>query len=211
MKRSILEEEAGKVGVATLTLEQYEEMVAKGILTEGAPIELIDGLLVLKDRASAGEDTMTVGAAHQLVMNKLARLVGRFDQYGCFLAIQGPIRIPPDQEPEPDASVIRGQPEKYAARHPEPQDVLSIVEVSDSSLERDRTTKQRIYAMAGIPQYIIVNLVERCVELRFSPDLKKGAYKNTRKILPGSTLSILVDTPHGKMKYLPVLVSELLP
>lgn len=151
--------------VAGLTVTQYEAMISKGILPEGVPVELINGLLVLKDRADAGGDPMTIGPHHQLVLNKLARLAPRFAAHGCFLALQAPIRIPPSHEPEPDASIVAGTPEDYADRHPSAKDVHSVIEVSDSSLETDRTTKLRIYEAARIRQYIIINVAERQVEI----------------------------------------------
>ena len=84
---------------------------------------------------------------------------------GCHLRIQDPITIHPSHEPEPDAAIVRGRPRDYADHHPEPGDVVSLIEISESSLEHDRTTKLRIYAAAGIPQYIILNLVDRRVEV----------------------------------------------
>jgi hypothetical protein len=57
--------------VVPLTVEQYHEMIRRGILTEGAPIELIDGFLVLKDRSKRGEDPMTVGSEHRWAIQKL--------------------------------------------------------------------------------------------------------------------------------------------
>ena len=44
-----------------------------------------------------------------------------------------------------------------------------MIEVADSSLGLDRTTKLGIYAAAGIPQYVIVNLPERVVEVYTVP------------------------------------------
>lgn len=173
---TILEESAGRLQLAPLTVEQYEAMIAQGILPDGEPIELIDGLLVLKDRSSAGGDPLTIGPHHQLVLNKLARLGPRFEARGCYLSIQGPIRIPPRDEPEPDVAVIAGRPEDFGERHPGPEAVLAVIEVADSSLLRDRTTKLRIYAGAGIRQYVIVNLVERQVEVYEEPLAREQRY-----------------------------------
>ncbi|MCO5169667.1 MAG: Uma2 family endonuclease [Planctomycetes bacterium] len=174
---SILEETAGRVRLAPLTVDQYEAMIAQGILAEGEPIELLDGLLVPKDRARAGGAPLTVGPEHQLVVNRLARLMSAFERLGCYLSIQGPLRLPPRDEPEPDAAVIRGVPEDFAARHPGPDEVCSVIEVSDSSLQRDRTTKLRIYAAAGIRQYVIVNLVDRRVEVHEDPAPADGRFR----------------------------------
>jgi Uma2 family endonuclease len=176
---TILEETAGRVDVAWLTVDQYEAMIARSILEEGAAIELIDGLLVRKDRAASGGEPRTIGPAHQLVLKKIGRLAAKFEEHGCHLSIQGPVRIPPQDEPEPDAAVVAGTPEDYAMRHPGPADVHSVIEVADSSLAKDRTTKLRIYATAGIRQYVIVNLVDRTVELHEAPRPAEGRYAST--------------------------------
>ncbi len=68
------------------------------------------------------------------------------------------------------------------ARHPLPQDILCVIEVADSSLDYDRTTKQRIYAAAGIPQYTLINLVDRGIEVRRAPDSAHGAYTSTEQV-----------------------------
>ncbi|MBI3268800.1 MAG: Uma2 family endonuclease [Planctomycetes bacterium] len=151
-------------------------MVARGIVPEGAPIELLDGLLVWKDRAARGEAAMSVGPGHQLAVDKLQRLASRFPRHGCCLRRQAPIRVLPNQEPEPDAAVLQGRPEHYRTRHPEPKDVCLVIEIADSSLERDRTTKLRIYARASIPHYIIVNLVDGQLEVFSTPDADEGRY-----------------------------------
>lgn len=91
-----------------LTVRQYESMILEGIIEEGAPFELLEGQLVRKDRATAGEDCRTVGPGHTLVVNKIGRLVDLFDSHGCHLALHAPFRILEVSEPEPDASVVEG-------------------------------------------------------------------------------------------------------
>ncbi len=61
--------------------------------------------------------------------------------------------------------VVRGDTRQYLDRHPGAEDIALIVEVSDTTLQRDRTVKKRIYARAGIAIYWIVNLVEGLVEV----------------------------------------------
>ncbi|NLE82888.1 MAG: Uma2 family endonuclease, partial [Rhodococcus sp.] len=51
-------------------------------------------------------------------------------------------------------------------------------EVADASLHRDRTIKQQIYADSGLPQYIILNVPERCAEVYTQPLAGKGRYGN---------------------------------
>ncbi|WP_228061655.1 Uma2 family endonuclease [[Phormidium] sp. LEGE 05292] len=69
-----------------------------------------------------------------------------------------------DSEPEPDVVVVRGDTRQYLDRHPGAEDIALVVEVSDTTLQRDRSLKKRIYARAGIPIYWIVNLLDRQIE-----------------------------------------------
>ncbi len=208
---SIIDETAGRVRLAPLTVEQYEAMIAQGILAEGEPLELIDGLLVPKDRAAAGGDPMTVGPEHQLAVKKLTRLAPRFEALGCHLSIQGPVRLPPKDEPEPDAAVVAGAAEDYARRHPGPTEVWSLIEVSDSSIERDRTTKLRVYAAAGIRQYVIVNLVDRRVELHEEPIPAEGRFGRGPALRAGDDEVSVAAGPAGSGKVVSVRAADLLP
>jgi hypothetical protein len=65
--------------------------------------------------------------------------------------------------------VVRGDTRQYLDRHPGAEDIALIIEVSDTTLQRDRTVKKRIYARAGISIYWIVNLVEEQVEMYSQP------------------------------------------
>jgi Uma2 family endonuclease len=176
--------------VVPLTVDQYHEMIRRGILPEGAPIELIDGFLVLKDRSKRGEDPMTVGVQHRWAVEALRNLDERVRGWDMHVASQQPVTLPTMHEPEPDASIVAGPLDNYRARTPAAADVLCVCEVSDSSLEYDRTTKQRLYATAGIPQYVIVNLVERVIELYAGPDPSTGRYARRRTVAPGQAVEI---------------------
>jgi Uma2 family endonuclease len=54
-------------------------------------------------------------------------------------------------------------------RHPAPQDTGLVVEVSDSTLQDDRTLKARLYARSAIPVYWIINLIAGQVEVYTDP------------------------------------------
>jgi Uma2 family endonuclease len=80
---------------------------------------------------------------------------------------QNPVRIPANNsEPEPDVVWVT---RKDYNRHPEPHDVLLLIEVADSSLEFDRREKLAVYAEAGIPEYWIVNLIDEQIEVYRNP------------------------------------------
>lgn len=153
-------------------------MIEQGIIVEGEPIELLDGLLVLKDRSDRGEDPMSIGKRHAFVVQKLVELNAKLKRHGCHLRVQSPIAIRPDDEPEPDGLIAAGTPEKYLHRIPSAKDVSCVIEAADSSLEHDQTTKLAIYAKAGISQYLIVNLVENALEEHAAP--RRGRYTQFR-------------------------------
>lgn len=204
MLPELLEEPAAaRIQLVPLTVEQYHQMLAAGILEEGAPIELLDGMLVAKDRGPG----MTVNPLHSLVVSKLQRLVAALEAVGCHLRVQNPVTIVPRHEPEPDALIVRGRLEDYASHHPEPADVSCAVEVADSSLARDRTTKLRIYATAGIPQYCVINLPDRRIEVHEDPDGERGVYRDRRELTAEATLALLL--PNGRR--FEVAAADLLP
>jgi Uma2 family endonuclease len=174
------------MAVVPLNVEQYHSMLEAGILDEDEPVELIDGLLVYKDRGGA----VPVSPLHSFVTHRMAGLVPALEEHGCHLRLENPITLPPSHEPEPDGAVVQGRPEDYLKRHPGPADVLCAIEVADSSLRTDRTTKQGIYASAGIGQFIIVNLVESRVEVYEEPNVAEKCYRLVRILNQGDTISL---------------------
>jgi Uma2 family endonuclease len=182
--------------IVPLTVEQYHQMIKAGILLEGEPVELLDGLLVRKDRSKVGEDPMTVGHEHAFVISILTRLATPVSEAGCCNRIQLPITLPTYGEPEPDAVIARGNPDEYRGRHPGPADLVCAIEVADSSLRHDRTVKQRIYADGGIARYIIINLIDRVIEDYTQPQAGSGRYAALRTLRKGEQLSI--ETGSGR-------------
>ena len=86
-------------------------------------------------------------------------MVGRFT-----VQVQNPIRLDSGCEPEPDVMLLRRRADYYTTAHPTPADTLLVMEVADSSLEYDRGTKAHLYGRAGVPQTLVTNLREDCVE-----------------------------------------------
>ncbi|MCY3019832.1 MAG: Uma2 family endonuclease [Planctomycetota bacterium] len=176
--------------IARITVDQYHRMIKTGILREGDPIELLDGMLVYKDRSARGKNPMGIGELHNVVVSLLGRLTARLEALGCYMQIQGPISLPPHHEPEPDGAIVKGVPRDYTTRLPGPDDVCCVIEVADSSLAHDRTTKLRIYAQAGIPQYVVINLVDSQIELYEQPVPAEGRYANAAVVKAGETLAL---------------------
>src|SRR5439155_3690378 len=145
--------------VFRLTVEQYHAMIDAGVLTDDDPVELLEGILVFKTPKKP---------AHRLALRRLVKAIERVLPAGWFVLSKEPITLA-NGEPEPDAAVIRGSDEDYATRHPCPADVALVVDVADTTLERDRSIKLRSYAGAGIGVYWIVNLLDRTLELYTKP------------------------------------------
>lgn len=171
-----LRELAEREGVVPLTLDQYVQMIEGGILPQGEPIELLDGFLVRKDRAKEGEDPMTVGFDHIWVVENLKKVLADVTKYGCHLRTQQPLAMPPDGAPEPDGAIVRGSIDDYRHRYPGAADTTCVIEVADSSRQRDRVTKKRIYAQGGVKQYVVIDLVGRVVEVCEEPLPAEGRF-----------------------------------
>jgi len=143
---------------------EYERLVDRGVFQPGDRLELIDGLLLVSEPQSSPHYT-----AIQLVERVLARAFGE----GWNARTQAPIALDDVSEPEPDVAVVRGGVRDFSTAHP--VDPGLVVEVAASSLEFDREHKASLYARAGRPEYWIVNLIDRVLEVRREPQLEPSA------------------------------------
>lgn len=189
-----------------ITVDIYHKMIQSGLLPEGAPYELINGQIVAKDRSAAGEDAMTVGLFHALAISNLVSLDALFRRCGCHVRIQLPLGLPDASEPEPDAAIVIGDQGMYRAAHPVSKDVLCAIEVADSSLKHDRTTKLSLYAAHNIAMYVIVNLVDRVLEVYADPKKRSGRY--TKLTTLSGSQRLIIETPR---KPVAIPIKRLLP
>jgi Uma2 family endonuclease len=141
-----------------LSLDQYHEMVRSGVLAD-APVELLDGWLITK---------MSKNPPHRISVELLRRRLPRILPPGWDVMQEQPITLD-TSEPEPDIVVVRGDQQDYSDRHPGTSEVPLLIEVADTTLDRDRGWKRRLYARAGLPVYWIVNLLARNVEVYSQP------------------------------------------
>ncbi len=121
-----------------LNVDAYYRMAEAGILTDPHRVELIDGEII---------DMAAIGSPHAAITNRLARLFTRaFSDEVALVSVQSPLRLDAYNEPEPDLMLLRPRPDGYRAGHPGAADVLLLIEVSESSLAYDRSTKLTLYA-----------------------------------------------------------------
>lgn len=177
--------------LARITVDEYERMTQSGILREGSPIELLDGLLVWKDRRDHEGSIMVVGTRHARTVTVLHRLIDRgCEGDGCQSRSQQPLRLTDVDMPEPDVMVLLEAADEYVDRHPGPADVRLVAEVADSSLKQDREDKLKKYAAAGIGEYWIVNLVQDQIEVYTNPRPAVGAYADCKTFHRGQAVSL---------------------
>jgi Uma2 family endonuclease len=188
MTTILQEAAAGRATLVPWTVEQYHRAIASGLVPEDTAVELLDGFIVRKDRAKAGENPMTIGDRHRLAVVRLAHTVSLFEALGCFLQTQQPISLPPASEPEPDGAVVRGEIDRYRDHPPLAADILSVIEVADSSLSVDLGPKLKAYATAGIPQYVVADLVNDYVIIHEAPAAE--VYARVTRLARGETIRI---------------------
>ncbi|MEG5030448.1 Uma2 family endonuclease [Microcoleus sp. AT8-B1] len=145
--------------ILRLSIEQYHAIIQAGILTDDDSVELLEGWLVFK---------MPKNPPHRATTRLVRTALENILPPGWYVDSQEPITLS-NSEPEPDIVVVRGDTRQYLDRHPGAEDIALIIEVSDTTLQRDRTVKKRIYARAGIAIYWIVNLVEGLVDVYSQP------------------------------------------
>jgi Uma2 family endonuclease len=157
------------------TVDEYHRMGRAGILHEDDRVELIEGEIV---------EMAPIGDRHAACVNDLneaflTRLAGR-----AIVSVQNPVRLSSGSEPQPDLLILRPRADRYRHGLPTPDDVLLLVEVSDTTLAYDRGIKLRLYALAGIPEVWIWDLKRRRVLVFRGPD--GAAYRETRVVTSGS-------------------------
>jgi Uma2 family endonuclease len=137
---------------------EYERLIELGVFQPGEPIELIGGELMVAEPK---------GAPHYTAIRKTAKALEAAFGPGWEVRTEGPIGLDDDSEPEPDVAVVPGSADDYARAHPS-RPVLTV-EVAESSLAVDRQHKGSLYARAGLPDYWILNLVDRVLEVFREP------------------------------------------
>lgn len=159
------------------TVDEYHRMAEAGILHEDDRVELIDGEIV---------EMSPIGGRHAKCVIELTRLLAPLISDQVLLSVQNPIRLGEYYEPQPDVTVLRPSERYRAGELPEPQDVLLLIEVSDTTLSYDRDVKLPLYARSGIPEVFIVDLVGEAVERHTEPT--GDGYRLVRRARRGEML-----------------------
>jgi Uma2 family endonuclease len=164
-----------------LDIEQYHKMLETGILTRNERYELIRGFIY---------KLMPIGSQHIYKVKKLEQLLETCLADTAVVFTQSPVQFLNDSEPQPDILVVKPPLERYRERLPQAEDVLLIIEVADTTLTFDRSTKTELYAEMGIPEYWIVNLKKNQLEVNRNPDREERLYREKLTLGEGEKVNI---------------------
>ena len=143
------------------TAAEFAQMGEAGIFREDARLELIEGEII---------EMSPIGLRHAALVrgliNRLTRLIGEDE---ALIDAQNPVHLSDLSQPQPDVTVLRPSRDYYADRHPQPEDVLLLIEVADTSLAYDRGVKVPVYARCGIPEVWIADVGGAAVEVYRRP------------------------------------------
>lgn len=170
----------------------FERMVDAGVFGPSDRVELLEGEII---------EMTPEKSRHAATVDLVAEAVREAFGASHTVRVQHPLALSGTSEPEPDVAVVSGTARDYVDRHPDR--AALIVEVSDTSLEYDRTRKARVYAEAGVPEYWIVNVVEGALEVHREPG--KAGYGSVSRLRSGEVVSPLAAPGAG------IPVADLLP
>jgi Uma2 family endonuclease len=160
---------------------EYYRMAEAGVLSPDDRVELIEGEIVKMS---------PIGSRHAACVRRLDVSLNLQASELAQVSVQNPVRLNNFSEPEPDIALLKPRDDFYAESHPISADVLLIIEVADSSVGYDRSIKLPLYALAGIPQVLIVNMPGEVIESYAEP--VNGVYQKFMRAQRGESIEIIL-------------------
>lgn len=161
------------------TVKEYNRMIEAGILTKDDRVELIKGEII---------QMAAIGRRHAACVNRLAELFILRLAQAVTIGVQNPVELNDNSEPQPDLALLRRRADFYEAGHPQPSDVLLLVEVADTTIESDREIKIPLYANSNIAEVWLVDINQRLMEVYREPS--PNGYQNIQKLQPGQIIAM---------------------
>lgn len=176
------------MGRRRFTVDEYDRMAETGILSPGERVELVHGVV----RSMSPKNRAHVITTHVIHDRLREALRGRASVY-----VEAPLRLEAlDSVPEPDV-VVCSNPDLRAYAS-EQTTTLLVIEVADSSVEYDLGAKALLYAKAAVPEYWVVDLVDRRLVVFTEP--REGSYRHRSeftqdaRVTPVSFPDLEIDT-----------------
>lgn len=162
------------------TADEYHQMAEAGILLEDDRVELVEGEII---------EMSPIGRHHASVLNRLTELFVLTFGEVAMVSVQNPIRLSGDTEPQPDLTLVRRRSDFYDAGLPEPEDILLVVEVADTSLAYDRGLKIPLYGRSRIAEAWLLDLNSGTITIYRDPG--PSGYGTSQELRRGERLAPL--------------------
>ncbi len=160
------------------TVEKYQNMVKARVFEEGTEMELIDGEIY---------DLSPFNQEHAFLVQQLKDWFASNSQPQGITETRHPVILDEYSQPEPDLVLAKPKRTDDTNDSLRPQDILLLVEVVDSSLEKDRRIKLPKYAEAGIPEAWLLIPDSKIVEVYTHPG--QEGYKSRQVFRQGQAIT----------------------
>lgn len=171
-----------------VTVKRFQDMVAAGVWRDDERIELIYGEIV---------DMAPIGGAHAWGVSRIADLLRERVGESAYVWIRSPVVLGERSQPQPDLALLRPEAGGYGLALPAAEDVVLMIEVSDTTLDDDRSVKLRLYAVNAIPECWIVDLRGERVEVYRNPGASGYA---SREVVTGDEALTIAALPGIAMR-----------
>jgi Uma2 family endonuclease len=179
-----------------ISVAEYDRMTELGFFDDGEKVELLNGEII---------EIMAKVTKHTSATSRINRFLIKIFDEKAIVRVQDPIVLDNFSEPEPDVVLAKWNENEYLDRHPKPEDVYLVMEISDTTLYQDRETKSLAYARAGIAQYLLLNVNDQTIEDYREPNFDGYEFKKTHRI--GGKFN-LVAFPEIEIKVDEILVAN---
>ncbi len=161
-----------------IMVDEYHQMIDAGVFAEDEHLELLHGILTVRSPQSG---------PHARIIQRLTGFLVRNLGEGFDVRVQLPLTLGDDSEPEPDFSIVPHGEEGQGPNHPE--HALLVIEIARTSLRFDRRVKAPLYARAGIPEYWLIDVNGRQIEVMRDPDPSARRYRSHTMVGPDEPLT----------------------
>ena len=163
-----------------ITVAEYDRMIELGVYTENDRIELLNGEIIAP---------LPKGTKHSVFNDLVLDLFKAALGERIYARSQNPIILDNFSEPELDIVLVKPPSKKYLKSHPKPEDILLIMEISDTTLAYDRQAKAKAYSRNRIQQYLLLNLQNQTLEEYREPS--EDGYQFKRTLRKGDSLNLM--------------------
>ncbi len=170
---------SAEVETYRFSVEEFNKLGEAGIFAEDERVELLDGEIIVMS---------PIGRQHAGTVMRLQWTLQRRLSERVLFAVQNPTVLDEFSEPQPDIMLLKPKQDFYVSGHPQPDNILLLIEVSDTTLAYDRGRKLRKYAESGIIEVWIVNLKDQTIEQYREPFASE--YGHSRVCQRGENIAV---------------------